>query len=268
MDEYLETNRKMWDELTPIHAESEFYDLDGFKRGRCSLQQIEIEEVGDVTGKSMLHLQCHFGMDTLSWARRGATVTGIDFSGKAIELARSLADELGISARFICCNLYDLRSHLSGEYDIVFTSAGVLAWLPDLREWAGLIAHFLKQGGIFYLREFHPIAYMFNDDEAVTAPEVQYPYFQTEMPLRFDDAGSYADRNAATRNVNYEWPHSLSEIINSLIEAGLRLEFLHEFTFVGYQSHPFLTQGSDGNWRYEKLPGGLPLAFSIRAVKE
>ena len=267
MDEYLKANRKMWDNITPIHAESEFYDVEGFRQGRCTLLDIEVEEVGDVTGKGLLHLQCHFGLDTLSWARRGADVTGADFSKKSIELAGMLADEVSIPAKFVCSNLYDLPKNLTGEFDIIFTSGGVLTWLPDLREWGRVIAHFLKPGGVFYLREFHPTAYTFNDDEGVTAPAVRYPYFHSDKPLRFDDIGTYADTAADTRNVNYEWPHSLGDIVNALIDAGLRIEFLHEFPFCSYQSHPFLTQGDDGMWRYEQALDSLPLMFSIKARK-
>ncbi len=267
MDDYLKANREMWDKLTQIHVESNFYDVKGFKQGRCTLAQIETEEVGDVTGKSLLHLQCHFGLDTLSWARRGAVVTGIDFSEKAIEMARSLARETNIPAEFVCCNVYDLPKHLSREFSIVFTSAGVLTWLPDIREWGRVIARFVEPGGMFYLREFHPSSYMFDDDEEAVVPAVRYPYFHCNEPLRFEDQGTYADRSAATFNVNYEWPHSLGDIVNSLIDAGLRLEWLHEFPFSQYRSHPFLTQGADRMWRYEKLSGGLPLMYSIKAVK-
>lgn len=267
MDEHLEANRRMWDNLVPIHAQSEFYDVEGFKRGRCTLQEAEIDEVGDVTGKTLLHLQCHFGLDTLSWARRGATVTGMDFSEKAIELARSLAVETELPAKFICCNLYDLPKHLSGEFDIVYTAAGVLTWLPDMREWARVIARFVKPKGTFYLRDSHPTSYMFDDNDRVTEPVVRYPYFDVETPLRFDDIGTYADKDSETRNVNYEWPHSLGSVVNSLIDAGLRIDFLHEFPFTPYQSHPFLSLGEDGMWRYEGKQGGLPLMFSIRATR-
>ena len=144
MEEYLKKNLDMWNDWAPLHAESEFYDVEGFKNGRNSLDSIELEEVGDVTGKSLLHLQCHFGMDTLSWARLGARVTGVDFSDKAIDIARSLSTELGIEADFICSSVYDLRKNLDGKFDIVYTSAGVLCWLPDLKQWAEIINHFPK----------------------------------------------------------------------------------------------------------------------------
>ncbi len=143
MDEYLKKNKELWNELTAIHAGSEFYDVDGFKRGKCSLSSIELEELGDVSGKSLLHLQCHFGLDTLSWARLGARVTGVDFSDKAIDLARSLSRDLKIEADFVQSDIYDLPDNLDGEFDIVFTSGGVLPWLPDLKRWAEIITHFL-----------------------------------------------------------------------------------------------------------------------------
>ncbi|MCZ7544594.1 MAG: class I SAM-dependent methyltransferase [Anaerolineae bacterium] len=159
MDErdYMESNRALWDEWTGIHAKSAFYDLEGFKAGRLSLDRVAREGLGDVTGKRLLHLQCHFGMDTLSWARLGAEVTGVDFSEKAIALARALSAELSIPARFVCANIYDLPAALDGAFDIVFTSGGVLYWLPDLVRWAEIVAHYLRPGGTFFLADSHPL---------------------------------------------------------------------------------------------------------------
>src|SRR5437667_7511054 len=133
-------NRRHWDEVVAIHARSAFYDLDGFKRGACALSDIELSEIGDVAGRTLLHLQCHFGMGSLSWARLGARVTAVDFSEQAIALARSLGEELGISAEFMCGNIYDLPRLLDRKFDVVFTSYGVLCWLPDLSDWGALIA--------------------------------------------------------------------------------------------------------------------------------
>ncbi len=266
VNKHVKTNRELWDALTPIHVASEFYDVEGFKRGNCTLDPIEVEEVGDVAGKSLLHLQCHFGLDTLSWARRGAEVTGVDFSEKA----RQLASELNIPAEFVCCELSELPSRLSGEFDIVFTSAGVLPWLPALRVWAGVIAHFLKPGGVFYIREAHPFARVMDDEQAPECPpRLRYPYFHTTEPMQFpgDDSGDYADPDARVGVPHCEWWYTIGDVINSLIEAGLRLEFLHEFDFVSYQSHPFLKQGKDGRWRYPKAPETLPLTFSLKATK-
>jgi len=265
--DHMDTNRQLWDQLTPIHAASEFYDLEGFKKGRCALMAVDREEVGEVAGKSLLHLQCHFGLDTLSWARLGARVTGVDFSARAVALAGSLAAELSIPATFICSNLYDLPRLLSSQFDIVFTSAGVLTWLPDLVRWAEVVDRFLKPSGFFYLREDHPTAYIFDDDDGVTKPALRYPYFPSSEPMRFEDQGSYADRSADIRTVSYEWTHNLAEVINSLTGAGLRIEYLHEYPWATYQSLPFLVKGKDGLWRYPEAPECLPLAYSVRASK-
>jgi SAM-dependent methyltransferase len=267
IDDFTESNRELWNKLTPVNAASRFYDLDGFLNGDCSLQPIELEEVGSVAGKSLLHLQCHFGMDTLSWGRLGARVTGVDFSEEAISLAYSLADKLSMNTEFICSDIYDLRSRLSGEFDIVFTSAGVLCWLQDIPRWAEIAASFVKPGGFLYVREFHPFAYMFDDTNNSPVPVLRHPYFPAEQPLRFEDQGSYANPESDIRTVSYEWSHSLAEITCALIDAGLTIEFLHEFPFSTYPSHPFLEKAEDGSWQYDKIDGGLPLMFSIRARK-
>lgn len=267
MDKYLQANRDLWNDLTPIHAASQFYDLEGFKKGKCVLMDIDRQEIGDVAGKNLLHLQCHFGLDTMSWARLGAKVTGVDFSDKAIALAGSLAAELDIPAQFFCCNLYDLLTVLSGKFDIVLASGGVLSWLPDLRRWAEIIANFLEPGGFFYIREYHPVAYIFDDAEGLKAPVVRYPYFHSPVPMRFEDQGSYADRTARIRSVSHEWAHSLADIVNSLLAAGLRIEYLHEFPYSTYRSLPFLKEGKDGLWRFLDSPDSLPLMFSIKALR-
>jgi len=194
MDEYLRNNRELWNEITPIHAQSKFYDVEGFKKGSSSmLYPVEFEEMGDVSGKSLLHLQCHFGMDTLSWARLGAKVTGVDFSDKSIDLARSLSDELGIEADFVCCNIYDLPAKLSERFDIVYTSGGVLCWLPDLKKWAEIISHFLKPGGFFYILEGHPFSCVFDDSPDATELKVKYPYFHGPEPDKWEPEGDYAE---------------------------------------------------------------------------
>ena len=268
MDSYLQDNRALWDERVPLHRDSPFYDLAGFKAGRCSLKSIELDELGDVAGKSLLHLQCHFGMDTLSWARRGAHVTGADFSDQAIALAQSLSAELSLPARFVCANVYDLPEVLSERFDIVFTSAGVLGWLPDMRRWGAVVAHFLRPGGTFYIREKHPFADAFGDTEAAAAtPQLAYPYFDPE-PLRSEESGSYAEPHAETaHNVAYEWQHTLSDIVNALTTQGLRLEYLNEFPFAGWKCLPGMEQGADGWWRLPGQETFLPLTFSLKATK-
>ncbi|MYE90926.1 class I SAM-dependent methyltransferase, partial [Candidatus Poribacteria bacterium] len=183
MDHRIEANRKNWNERTPVHAASEFYDVAGFRNGRITLNNIERTEVGSVEGKSLLHLQCHFGMDTMSWARLGAQATGVDISGAAIDLAKALNDELQLNTRFICSNIYDLPDVLDEKFDIVYTAMGVLCWLPDLLGWANIIARFLKPNGIFYILDGHPFLHVFESAEpqaGVQELQVRYPYFKKD----------------------------------------------------------------------------------------
>ena len=266
MDEYIQANRDHWNEITPINAASELYDLGAFKTGKRGLHSIEVDEVGDVAGKSLLHLQCHFGMDTLSWARLGARVTGVDFSDEAVELAQSLSEEIGIDARFILCNVYDLPSILHEQFDIVFTSYGVITWLPDLARWGRVVARYIKPGGVFYIAEFHPFAYVFYDEQDATELRVHYPYFHAGEPLRFEP-GSYANPGAKVVHPSYDWTHSLGDVVNALIDAGLSIEFLHEFPYSVYRQLPFMEKGSDGLWRLPPQHGEVPLMFSIMAIK-
>jgi len=265
MDNYMQKNQKLWDELTPIHVRSDFYDVKGFKAGKCTLKSIELEELGDVTGKSILHLQCHFGLDTLSWARLGADVTGVDFSKEAITLARSLSSETGIKAEFINSNIYDLPENLKGEFDIVFTSYGIICWLPNLERWSDIITRFLKPGGTFYMVENHPFMNALDDSEDAIEPRVIYPYFHSSQPEKYHwEGGSYAVA-AKISHPAYEWTHTLSDIINALISGGMRIEFLHEFPVSCWKALPFMVEDEKGLWR---IPGDLvPLQFSIKARK-
>lgn len=267
MNEFLQANQKRWDQLTIAHAQSDFYDLNGFKAGNDRLRSIELSELGDVRGKSMLHLQCHFGLDTLAWARRGALVTGVDFSANAIELARSLSAELDIPAQFVCTDLYHLTEVLAAEFDIVFTSYGVLHGLPDIKSWGEIIAHFLKPAGIFYIVEDHPMFRVFRPQPDGEIKAVR-SYFFSEKPQRIEGTGSYATENQGESSVSFIWDHSLGEVINALIEVGLQLEFLHEFPFAARAKFPSMVQGEDGWWR---LPadqhGTIPFLFSLQARK-
>ena len=242
--------------------------MDGFRSGETSLSRVELEEVGDVGGRSLLHLQCHFGLDTLSWARLGATATGVDFSGPAIEIARSLSAETGIPARFVQSNVYDLPQTLGepAAFDVVFTSYGVLCWLPDVPGWARVVSHFLLPGGAFHMVEFHPYAGVF-DDENESGLRVRYPYFYESKPMEFENTGSYAEPTADVTTRGYEWSHPISDVVNALIGAGLRIEHLREHPFSAYQQLPMLTRGEDGLWRLPEGAGNLPLMYSIKAVK-
>ena len=177
MENWLDINRKLWDNKVPIHVKSDFYALENFLKGETSLTKIELEALGSaVAGKKLLHLQCHFGMDTLSWARLGAQVTGVDFSPKAIRQARKLAKQIGQKARFVESDIYSLKENLAGKFDIVFTSFGTIGWLPDLEKWADVIAHFLKKGGVFYIADFHPWIYIHDWDSG----KIAFDWFNTE----------------------------------------------------------------------------------------
>ena len=272
-DKHLSDNLRTWEAWTQIHVGSDFYDVASFRdeRDPIRLRDYEIAEVGPVAGKSLLHLQCHFGLDTLSWARLGAQVTGADFSPAAIQAATALADELQIPARFVVSSIHDLPRNLDCQFDVVYTSRGVLGWLPNIRIWADVVAHFVKPGGTFYITEIHPIAQVLDDELAATAPgelRLKYPYWEHEQPLTFDVEGSYADRHAQTDGlVEHGWNHSLGEILTALIESGLTIEFLHEFDFAEWEI-PFLSQGDDRLWRLPpQAQGQLPLFFSLKATK-
>ena len=263
-------NRRLWDARTPIHVESAFYDVDGFRAGASSLRPLEVAEVGDVRGRRLLHLQCHFGLDTLSWARRGAEVTGLDFSSEAVAAARALADELGIGpARFVESDVYDASSALGGEtFDVVFSSYGVLAWLPDIRRWAEVAASLVAPGGFLYLAEIHPASQVLDDEPGTEDLRVGYPYWTPAGgPLRFEERGTYADVEADIQLPEYVWLHGLGDVITALIDAGLVLEFLHEHDRTVFQQLPFLEQGDDGWWRLPADMPALPLLFSLRASK-
>lgn len=266
LEKYFGDNLKRWNELVDINVKSKFYDLDGFKAGKTSLLPIEIEEVGIVEGKSLLHLQCHFGMDALSWARRGALVTGIDFSDKAISFAKRLSKELNIPAKFIQSNLYDLPKKIHAKYDIVFTSYGVICWLPDLYRWAEVIDYCLKPGGFFYIIESHPFGIII--DEKKPPFQIGYNYFTEGKPVHWDDSDTYAGEDIELKNKScFEWFHKISDIVNSLIKVNLKIEYLHEFPYGFFRLHPDMKKRDDGLWEFQTLKYSVPLVFSIKAFK-
>ena len=265
--EAMELNRLHWDEAVALHVASDFYDVAAFKAGKSALTTDELAEVGDVRGKTLLHLQCHFGLSTLSWARAGAIVTGVDFSAAAIDAARSLAQELGIEARFVESNIYDLPANLTGQFDVVFTTLGVLCWLPDVPRWARIAAAYVKPGGVFYIMDGHPMFHSIDDEAPPGELRLRYSYFPGQPLTWDDDTGTYADRSARLQHHRtVEYQHSLGEIVTALADAGLQLEFLHEFDYSGYAALPNMVAGDDGLYRLSG-PSVVPFLFSIRAHK-
>lgn len=256
------TNRETWNKKVAIHAASDFYNLDLFKKGKSSLNRYELNALGNISGKSLLHLQCHFGQDTLSLNRLGAKCTGIDISDEAIKLAKKLNDELRLDAEFVCCNVLDTSKHISEKFDIVFTSYGTIGWLPDLKPWAQMIAERLKSGGSFYIVEFHPIAWMF--DYTVSPPVMKYGYQQVEA-IYEEYEGTYADGNSKMVSKEYGWNHGLGEVISSLSEAGLQIEYLKEHEASPYDVFPGLVKNKECLF---EMPNKMyPLIYELKAIK-
>lgn len=260
-----QTNQAHWDEVAPVHVEA-YAEVAMLKAGGSALDEIELREVGDVTGKTLLHLQCHIGTDTLSWARQGAIVTGVDFSAASITAARQLANETQLPATFIESGVYELPNVLEGQFDIVYTSRGVLCWLRDLDAWARVIAHFLKPGGLFYIMETHP---MWNAFEEVDEGELRplYSYFHTAEPVRWEADGDYADDTYMHESASYEWTWSLSDILSALLEAGLRLESFNEYDRLFYKQFSGMEPCTEQWYHLPQYAGKLPWIFTLIARK-
>lgn len=259
---YFEANKQLWNQRTVVHKDSSFYNLEGFKKGETVLTPIELSELGDVNGKSLLHLQCHFGMDSLDWARKGAKVTGIDLSDTAIGEAKKLNNELGLNADFVCCNVLDTSAQVKEEFDIVFTSYGVIGWLPDLQPWAKVVAEKLKPGGLFYMAEFHPVVWMFDNDFT----RIEYAYENREVIVT-ENEGTYTDRQADIKGKEYSWNHSISEVLNALIGAGLRLTMFNEYMYSPYPCFRNVTEFEKSKWHIQGLEGKIPMVYSLKAEK-
>jgi SAM-dependent methyltransferase len=272
VDERLAPNQEWWDERVAGHIASEFYDVRRFREGGSTLRPFELEEVGDVSGKRLAHLQCHFGLDSMSWAREGASVAGLDFSGPAVEAANQLAQETGLDARFVQADVHDAVAALGNErFDIVYTGLGALNWLPDLPRWASVVAELLKPDGFLYLSEFHPFTWIFGDHEAV----IELDYFFNPAGEHFGDGeqGSYADLAVPTRNNStIEWAHTLSDVVSAVLGASLRLELLHEHDYTLFPRFPHLIEDRDylsAGVVYRQPEGQprLPLMYSLRAAR-
>lgn len=257
-----EANRKAWNERTRLHINSAFYDVEGFVAGRNSLTDLELELAGPVAGLDLLHLQCHFGQDTLSFARLGAHVTGLDLSDEAIAEARKLSERCGLEARWETGNVLEHRPGLDGRFDIVFTSYGTIGWLPDLGSWAVNIERYLKPGGRLVFVEFHPVVWMFDNDFT----RVAHSYFNRQLIVE-EEQGSYADRNAPVNLTSYSWNHDLAEVLTALIGAGLRLEHFVERDGSPHDCFNNTVRGADGLFRIKGMEERIPMIYGLVAVK-
>lgn len=258
MDQYLEVNKDSWNNRVDTHLSSEFYDMEGFLAGKNSLKEIEIPLLGDLHGKKVLHLQCHFGQDSLSMARMGAQVTGVDLSDKAIDSARQINDQMGLNARFVCSDIYSLKEHLDDRFDIVFTSYGTIGWLPDIDRWADIVKHFLKPGGKFVMADFHPVVWMMNDD----LTEVKYRYFNDQAIVE-DMNGTYTDPDADLEGKEVSWNHAMSEIIASLLNQNLHLEHFAEYDYSPYDCFTNIIEVGPSRYRFKHLEDKLPIVYSL-----
>lgn len=260
--DYFEKNRLSWNNRVEAHLKSDFYDLEGFMKGKSSLKSIELGLLGDISGKKVLHLQCHFGQDSISLARMGAQVTGVDLSDASIEAAKALAAAAGQEVRFICCDVYTLPTYLEEDFDIVFTSYGVIGWLPDLGRWASVISHFLRPGGIFVFAEFHPVVWMFDDDFR----EVGYNYFNSGAIIE-SEIGTYADRDAPIAQEYVCWNHGMGEVVNSLLQYNLMIKDLAEYDYSPYNCFRHTVEFEPGKFRISHLGDRIPMVFSLLAQK-
>lgn len=260
---YFKVNKNTWNKKVAIHVQSKMYNMDAFRAGKSSLMPYELKALGDVNGKSLLHLQCHFGQDTLSWSRMGAKTVGVDLSDEGIKLAKQLNTELKLNAEFVCCNVLDTSQHIKEKFDIVFTSYGTIGWLPDLKPWAKMISERLKEEGVFYIVEFHPILWMF--DYADGQPIMKYHYNQDEV-IYDEYEGTYADNESKMISKEYGWNHGLSDVVNALIEAGLQIEYLNEYDESPYDVFPELIKQKNDMYKMkDKL---FPMLFEIKASKK
>lgn len=262
MNDYIAKNKAAWNKRALQHVKSEFYDMATWKEGRNSLKEIELELLGDVKGLKILHLQCHFGQDTLSLARMGAEVTGMDFSEEAIAQARSINAEMGLDARFICCDIYELDQHLDEEFDLVFTSYGVLGWLPDMERWAQMAARFVKPGGRFVMAEFHPVVWMFDDDFT----KVQYKYDAPEAIVE-EYEGSYASPDSGDQYESVGWNHGMAKVVQSLINAGIQIDRLQEYHYSPWNCFSGTEEIGPDRYIIKKLGDKIPMVYAVAGHK-
>lgn len=261
--EFFNTNRNAWNAKTDIHIQSAFYNVDAFLKGDTSLNQIEMDLLGEVKNKKILHLQCHFGQDSISLSRLGASVTGVDLSDVSIERAIEFAKKTNSDIHFICCNIYDLPHHLDEKFDIVFTSYGTIGWLPDLKKWGEIISSFLKPGGEFVFVEFHPVVWMFDDN----FEKIAYPYFNSG-PIIETYTGTYAEKSANLSQEYVMWNHGLGEVLESLLINELQICAFQEFDYSPYNCFKNTSEMEPGKFRIKNLDDKIPMLYSLKARKK
>lgn len=260
---YININKQTWNEKTDVHIASDFYENENFLNGASTLNSVELELLGSVSNKKILHLQCHFGQDSMSLSRLGAKVTGIDLSNKAIDKAREFNKKLDLDATFICSDVYYTPNNLDEKFDIVFTSYGTIGWLPDLNKWANVISNFLKPKGRLVMVDFHPVVWMFDDD----FKEVFYSYFNVE-PIIEDETGTYADKSSEIKAKTVSWNHPISEILNSLIESGLEINSFSEHDYSPYNCFNATEEFEPNKFRIKHFGNKIPMLYAIEASKK
>lgn len=260
---YIEINKASWNKKAAYHLTSEFYDVEGFLNGNTSLNSIELNLLGDVNQKSILHLQCHFGQDSISLGRLGAYVTGVDLADKAIKSANELSQKTNINATFICCDIYDLPKHLDQQFDIVYTSYGTIGWLPDIEKWANIVSSYLKPNGTFVFIEFHPVVWMFDDN----FNDIIYKYNNSEAIIEME-SGSYADKEADINQKCITWNHGLGEVTNSLLKNNIEIKSLTEYDYSPYDCFDGTEEFEPKKYRIKKMGNKIPMVYSIVGKKK
>jgi SAM-dependent methyltransferase len=270
-DDYRDINRASWDERAPAHAASPGYAVQQFIDDPTFISGVvsfDVPRLGDIRGLRGVHLQCHIGTDTLSLARLGARMTGLDFSSSSLAEARRLAAAIGADVDFVESDVYSAADVLDrASYDLVFTGIGALCWLPDVRRWAGVVAALLKPGGRLFIREGHPMLWSL-DDTRKDGLVVEYPYFERPEPIVFDEGGTYVETDVEFQhNVTHEWNHGLGEIVTALLDERFELTMLEEHDSVPWEALPGqMERVDDKEWRLADRPWRLAHSYTLQAV--
>lgn len=263
-------NQQWWDEVSLIHTQpNSVYKIEDFKSGKLTLHNLEKQELGRVQGKTLLHLQCHIGLDTLSWSRLGAKVTGIDISGKAINFAKKITKELNFNSTFFQLDIFDIpySKLINQQYDIVYTSYGILPWISHIQKWAEIIYSLTKRGGVFYIVDFHPFSYTIDVDEQFNV-KITRKYFYENEPNCYKNEPDYVNTNYIAKNSIYTWNWNLGDVVTSLVNAGFKIVFLHEFDYSPEKCILNMKKNDLGYWYIPGMEKKVPLAFSIKALKQ